>query len=572
VPATGAGPITTLSRLPVLLLDAQATAASPLRGALLEIGWALQAAGAPHLAPTEVASHVVAAPPGALLPTAVARITGLTFPEWEHGLPPEQVWQRLLLAASGSPVAPPLPTVIHYARFEEPFLRALHERHGHGDFPFRLLCTHAIARRLLPELPRRTLRALAGYFGAGVPPLRRSAEHVAATACVWRHLVARLGEHEGIASIEDLEAWLRQAVRRSPRQWPLPRERRRELPERPGVYRLLRAGGAVLYVGKATCLRQRVNGHFHAGAGFAERALDMLTQARDVSWSETETPLEAALLEADEIKRLAPPFNVALTAQGRAVWFASSDLRSVRQAADAGHVVGPLLSRAPIDALVALHDVLDEGRPAGLGARSRALGMDPPFAPDPECFAAGLALFVGVHAPGASTRSLTRLGARLWGDRLTAAAAKGSGPDPEPPDEAPRRPAWDPGRVKQALEESLLRAAHVVRRGRWLCRLSESSLAWAEPGAPARRLLVVQEGQVALRRDLEPGGRVPVPPGHARTLAERRASIDVAAFDRLRVLTTELRVLAAAAGPLELRLGPHARLSRPRLQAVLRWV
>ena len=40
-----------------------------------------------------------------------------------------------------------------------------------------------------------------------------------------------------------------------------------ELPDRPGVYRLLRSGGAVLYVGKAGSLRQRVGGHFHAGAG-----------------------------------------------------------------------------------------------------------------------------------------------------------------------------------------------------------------------------------------------------------------------------------------------------------------
>jgi hypothetical protein len=54
--------------------------------------------------------------------------------------------------------------------------------------------------------------------------------------------------------------------------------------------------------------------------------------------------------------------------------------------------------------------------------------------------------------------------------------------------------------------------------------------------------------------------------------AERRAAFDVATFDRLRVLTTELRRLAAEAPTVELRLGPQARLSRRRLQAVLRWV
>jgi hypothetical protein len=63
-----------------------------------------------------------------------------------------------------------------------------------------------------------------------------------------------------------------------------------------------------------------------------------------------------------------------------------------------------------------------------------------------------------------------------------------------------------------------------------------------------------------------------MPPGHARTPAERRASFDVATFDRLRVLTTELRTVAAQADDVELRLGSHARLSRVRLARVLRWV
>jgi excinuclease UvrABC nuclease subunit len=46
----------------------------------------------------------------------------------------------------------------------------------------------------------------------------------------------------------------------------------------------------------------------------------MLSQARRISFDVTRSPLEAALLEADEIKRLRPPYNVALTIQDRALW------------------------------------------------------------------------------------------------------------------------------------------------------------------------------------------------------------------------------------------------------------
>jgi len=562
--------VTPLPELPVLVLDAQATSADPARGALLEIGWAAwSAAEVRELRAAEVTTHVVGPPPGAAVPPAVARITGLTTADWARGGDPDAVW-KCLLETAGRIGAAPVPAVIHFARFEEPHLRALHDRHGAGPFPLEPLCAHAVACRLLPELPRRTLRALAGYFGAGVPPLRRCAEHVVATAFVWRHLVALLAEREGVTALEDLRDWLVRPARRVPRRFPLPRERRLALPDRPGVYRLLREGGAVLYVGKAGSLRHRVSGHFHARGG--ERALEMLTQVRDVACTETATALEAALLEADEIKRLSPPFNVALSANGRSVWFATADLARLREGADAEHGLGPFVSPAPLEAFTALQSVLATHGPSPLSVYARSAGVEPQWAPGPECFAAGLARFVQQHGSSGDRRELLRLGAALWARRR----AQGTSP-PEPDAlvlEAPetRRPSWDPDLVRESLEETVLRAAHVVRRGRWLVRLSECSLAWMEPGAETRRLLVIASGAVVARSELPAGAPLPWPPGHARTPGERRASFDVATFDRLRVLTTELRTVAAQSESVELRLGRRARLSRARLQAVLRWV
>jgi DNA polymerase-3 subunit epsilon len=557
-----------LRGLPVLFLDAQATAADPVRGALVEVGWAR---GGAQREPTaaEVAAHVVAPPPGALMPPAVARITGLTTADWARGAEPCVIWKSLRRTADEVGVAP-IPAVIHFARFEEPHLRALHDRHGAGPFPLEVLCTHAIACRLLPELPRRTLRALAGYFGAGVPQLRRSAEHVAATAFVWRHLVVLIGEREGVATLEELRDWLVRPARRVPRRFPLPRERRLALPDRPGVYRLLREGGAVLYVGKAGSLRHRVSGHFHARGG--ERALEMLTQVRGVECTETATALEAALLESDEIKRLSPPFNVALTASGRSVWFATEDLGHLRDGPDLEHCLGPFVSPAPLDALSALRSVLAARGPSSLCVYARAIGVDPVWAPGPECFAAGLGRFVERHGSSHRALDLLRLGRALW-RRRRSEAASAEEPDEivlEPPET--RRPSWDPDEVRESLEETVLRAAHVVRRGRWLLRLSECALAWTEPDGGTRRLLVIGSGAVVARSELGPGAALPLPPGHARTASERRASFDVATFDRLRVLTTELRTVAAHADHVELRLGRHARLSRARLRAVLWWV
>lgn len=568
-----------LGELAALVLDAQATASHSAGGALLEIAWARVPTGAVRgLARDEVTARVVAPPPGAVLPRAVARVTGITSAEWARGVGERCAWSllhseaRSLARDAGATCA-----VIHFARFEEPLLRALHARHGTGPFPLDVVCTHEIARRLLPELPRRTLRALAGYLGAGVPPERRAADHVVATAFVWKELVTLLAEREGVTTRADLASWLARPVRRAPRTFPLARERRLELPDRPGVYRLQRAGGAVLYVGKAVSLRQRVSGHYHAHAGGGERALEMLTQVRDLAWSVTETALEAALLESDEIKRLAPPFNVALARAGRSVWFADAALDGLREQPGPETAFGPFVSKQPLESLAALRAVVADPCPAPLALRARATGTEPAFAPEPAHFAAGLARYRDDRGACVSVPALLRLGSRLWAERRDAAAAALAAearlaPE-EPLETAQRRPAWDAERVALAFEDAVLRAAHAVRRARFLLRLSECSLAWAEADDPERRrLLVIEGGEIVAREELAPGAPLPVPAGWERPAAERRAGFDLVRFDRLRVLTTELRTLAAGAASVELRFSPHARLSHARLRRVLRWL
>lgn len=322
----------------------------------------------------------------------------------------------------------------------------------------------------------------------------------------------------------------------------------------------------MLYVGKAASLRQRVGSHFHAQRGRAERGLEMLSQARDVSFTETATALEAALLEADEIKRLTPPYNVALAAAGRGVWFASRDLARTCERPDGEHSVGPLVSPAPLAGLQALSRAGLEPHPATVAQRAAAVGVEPAYAPPPEPFAEGLARFRAEHGDVADVRALTRLGARLWARRLVPLAGEA--------DEETETPArtWDPERVTLALEETVVRAAHALRRARWLCRLCECSLAFAEGGVATRRLLVIAGGEVAARRDLAAGEPLPLPPGHDRRPGARRGAFDLATFDRLRVLTTELRRVAAESDQVELRFGVHARLRGRRLRTALRWV
>ena len=57
---------------------------------------------------------------------------------------------------------------------------------------------------------------------------------------------------------------------------------------------------------------------------------------------------------------------------------------------------------------------------------------------------------------------------------------------------------WTPEAVARAIEATIRHSAHLIRRARWFCLLSESSLTWASAGrtAPHKNRLVFENGAV----------------------------------------------------------------------------
>jgi len=90
-------------------------------------------------------------------------------------------------------------------------------------------------------------------------------------------------------------------------------ERARALPGSPGVYLLKDASGTVIYVGKASSLRNRVASYFVPSVDLGPRKQPMLERIVDVEVIECEGEWEALLMESRLIKDIRPRFNDLLT-------------------------------------------------------------------------------------------------------------------------------------------------------------------------------------------------------------------------------------------------------------------
>lgn len=83
------------------------------------------------------------------------------------------------------------------------------------------------------------------------------------------------------------------------------------LPETPGTYFFLDGKGEILYVGKATSLRDRVRSYFSRDIAETRgpKIVRMLEEASEVAWRGNDSVLEALIEESRFIRELQPPYN-----------------------------------------------------------------------------------------------------------------------------------------------------------------------------------------------------------------------------------------------------------------------
>ncbi|MBI2810131.1 MAG: GIY-YIG nuclease family protein [Candidatus Melainabacteria bacterium] len=334
-----------------LFLDCQTTGANPVLGAILEIAWCN--ASASEQQPGAIKCHLVSQPNKKEIPFRIQVITGITEEEMVNAVHEREIYQSLKKHYTDNELKT---AVVHYASFEKPFLHGMFEKHGDEPFPLDLICTYQIARRLFPNLPTRGIRGLGGFFGASNCELKRSSHHVEMTFSIWQGLVGELGK-QGIHNIQELQEWLKEPAKakRTKYQYPMETAKRLSLPDRPGVYKMLNGKGEILYVGKATSLKSRVNSYFRGQRNKDPRKLEMLTQTHDIAHIECGSALEAAILETDEIKRHDPPYNYSLKRKQRQLAFFDKHLVSMSYEQSDKHPIGPFSGHFALEQFTRVH-------------------------------------------------------------------------------------------------------------------------------------------------------------------------------------------------------------------------
>jgi DNA polymerase-3 subunit epsilon len=336
--------------------------------------------------------------PGRAIPPSIMVLTGLTDAIVMDAPRIEAVLPSLLEFCRDTVI------VGHNIRFDIGFLDAALVRAQRPRLSNPSVDTVALARRLVrDEVPDCRLATLAARFRLDHKPSHRAFDDALATTDLFHLLLERAATH-GVLGFDDLQLLPR--IGGHPQVAKL--KMTSHLPRCPGIYRFHDARGEIIYVGKATNLRQRVRSYF--GSDDRRKIGAMLREAQRVTHVETPDVLSAEVLELRTIQAHMPRYNRQGTGFGGYCYVRLDvdqpwpRLTVTRDAKPGGVHLGPLPSRTMANLVIeAIHGVVPLRRCTTRIGRKTAL----PLVGSP-CTAAQLGVAECPCAGGADGRRYAR--------------------------------------------------------------------------------------------------------------------------------------------------------------------
>ena len=344
------------------VIDIETTGGSAQDGGITEIG-AVKVRGGECLGTFQTMVN-----PGLLIPPTITMLTGITQAMVMQAPRIEAVLPALVEFTAGTVL------VGHNVRYDLGYLNLALERGGYPRFSNQSVDTCALARRLVrDEVPNIKLGTLASRFRLDHQPNHRALDDALATADLLHLLIGRAATL-GVMGLDDLIALPK--LGNHPQVTKL--KFTNDLPRSPGVYLFTGPRDEILYVGKATNLRQRVRSYFSSDE--RRKIGNMLRETQGVRHIVCGSTLEAAVTEVRLIHQHQPRYNRqskdwrSYAYVKFSVGEAFPRLTVARAAADDGSLyLGPLPSTSAARHVIdAIHTVVPLRRcGTKLGPRSR---------------------------------------------------------------------------------------------------------------------------------------------------------------------------------------------------------
>jgi len=192
--------------------------------------------------------------------------------------------------------------VAHNVQFDYSFIQNEFSELGF-TFKRKKLCTVRLARKVLPGHKSYSLGKICSDLKIEIKGRHRAMGDAQATTTLLQiinkkdpFIISEMLKNEGSKTALPPK---------------LPQKIFKDLPGTPGVYYFWNDDRALLYIGKAKNIKKRVSQHFKI-KGRKTREIQFKTAIADITYVETGSELMALLLEAHEIKKLYPQYNIKL--------------------------------------------------------------------------------------------------------------------------------------------------------------------------------------------------------------------------------------------------------------------
>jgi DNA polymerase III subunit epsilon len=232
--------------------------------------------------------------PGQAIPHYIQAMTGITNEMVATAPPFEDVAEHIYNLLQDKIF------IAHNVNFDYSFIKANLKAAGF-DLNSKKLCTVRLSKKIFPGFLSYSLGKLCQRLDIQINDRHRAGGDAAATIQLFELLLQN-----------DKENYIQKSLQRNSKEAILPphvpKEHFDRLPYTPGIYYFHNEKGKVVYVGKATNIRYRVNSHFSNNSQSRQKQ-NFMQHVHAISFEPCGTELIACILESAEIKKRWPIFN-----------------------------------------------------------------------------------------------------------------------------------------------------------------------------------------------------------------------------------------------------------------------